>query len=233
MHEINVYCDESCHLPNDKQKVMGLGLIWTHKSSVKNLNSEIRNIKKKHGLKPSTEIKWTNVSPSKYEFYKEIIEFFFSKPQLFYRVLIIPDKTILNHKLFNQTHDDWYYKMYFTLINTILLRDHEYNIYLDIKDTNGSKKRDKLHSVLSNSKYDFNKKIIKKIQAIRSHESELMQIADLILGAVVASNRGKVISKSKMELINFLKNKSCLELNKTTLPWEKKVNLLIWESNHG
>jgi len=25
----NVYCDESCHLENDKQKVMVLGAVWS------------------------------------------------------------------------------------------------------------------------------------------------------------------------------------------------------------
>ena len=33
---------------------------------------------------------------------------------------IIPDKTKLEHELHNQTHDDWYYKMYFDMLNSYL-----------------------------------------------------------------------------------------------------------------
>ena len=28
MSIFNIYCDESCHLPNDGQTIMTLGLIW-------------------------------------------------------------------------------------------------------------------------------------------------------------------------------------------------------------
>lgn len=55
-------------------------------------------------------------------------------------MLVIPDKTELHHQKFNQTHDNFYYKMYFDLLKTIFEPKAFYDIYVDIKDSQGQKK---------------------------------------------------------------------------------------------
>ena len=45
-----VYCDESCHLQNDQSSVMVLGAMYCPKEKKKDIYSDIRAIKKKHGL---------------------------------------------------------------------------------------------------------------------------------------------------------------------------------------
>ena len=42
------------------------------------------------------------------------------------------------------------------------VRTNYYDIFLDIKDTRSADKTKKLHEVLSNTMYDFNKNIIKR-----------------------------------------------------------------------
>jgi hypothetical protein len=44
----------------------------------------------------------------------------------------VPDKSKLAHEAFDQTHDDWYFKMYFDLLKVILERKSSYRIFLDI-----------------------------------------------------------------------------------------------------
>jgi len=51
----NIYCDESCHLENDKQKSMVLGAIWSPKHKSKEISQRIREIKVKHKLKSNFE----------------------------------------------------------------------------------------------------------------------------------------------------------------------------------
>ena len=67
--QYNVYCDESCHLENDKQKAMVLGLVWCDKTKRKEISNRINEIKQKHNLPKTFEIKWTKISPSKVDFY--------------------------------------------------------------------------------------------------------------------------------------------------------------------
>ena len=65
MNQINIYCDESCHLENDQQSSMFLGGVWCAKEDVKESLKRIKEYKVKHGLKGNFEIKWTKVSPKR------------------------------------------------------------------------------------------------------------------------------------------------------------------------
>ncbi len=225
----NIYCDESCHLENDHQKVMVLGAVWCPLEKVSEISERIREIKKNHGLSPDFEIKWTKVSPAKVQFYLNIVDYFFDDDDLHFRALIVPDKSKLRHEFFGQTHDEWYYKMYFDMLKVILKPEARYRIYLDIKDTRGAAKIRKLHDVLSNNMYDFSREIIERVQLVRSHEVEILQLADLLIGAVSYVNRGLSSNKGKVALVNRIKQRSHYSLTKTTLLREEKVNILRWQ----
>ncbi|HHQ48899.1 MAG TPA: DUF3800 domain-containing protein, partial [Acidobacteria bacterium] len=73
----NVYCDESGHLPSNHQPVMVLGAVWCPLSATRRLVTRMREIKRRHGLAPLMEVKWTKVSLAKLEFYEDIVNFFF------------------------------------------------------------------------------------------------------------------------------------------------------------
>ena len=222
-----VYCDESCHLENDHQKTMVLGALWCPKSKTKDISDEIRGIKIRHNLNPHFEIKWTKVSASKIDFYKDLVDFFFDNKSLHFRALIAP-KEQLNHKVFIQSHDDWYYKMYFDMLKIILKPTRRYDIYVDIKDTQGGSKVSKLHDVLCNNLYDFSKSIINRVQIIKSDESEIMQLADMLIGAVSYVNRGLSDNVGKVLLVQKMKELSHYQLTMTTLCSEEKVNIFKW-----
>lgn len=224
----NIYCDESCHLEHDHQKVMGLGAVWCPLKERKLISEEIKAINVKHNLHPKFEIKWTKVSLAKIQYYIEILEYFFENNNLHFRGLIIPDKSKLDHSAHNQTHDEWYYKMYFNLLKVILSPDDRYNIYIDIKDTIGRNKVKKLRDVLCNNIFDFSRDIIKKVQQVKSHEINILQLTDLLLGALVYANRGEFKSAAKAKLVDLLKERTEYSLTKTTLLKENKFNILIW-----
>jgi len=228
---INIYCDESCHLPNDGQKAMVLGALWTLKSTVAKHHRAIADLKEKHQLSPFFEIKWTKVSPSKVDFYAELLNYFFDNRTMGFRAWVIPDKSILDHEAYEQTHDDWYYKMYFYLLRNLISTERKYHIYLDIKDTRSRMKLHKLWAVLSNANYDFSREIIAIIQHVRSHDIGLMQLLDVLVGAVSYYARGLSSSTAKNDIISLIKEKTGLSLTRNTLPSERKFNLCIWQPN--
>lgn len=226
----NIYCDESCHLENDHLKAMSLGAIWCDKIAVKKISEQLRQLKTKYGLSRQFEIKWTKVSPAKLDFYNAAIDLFFNTPELHFRGVVIPDKSLLNHEQFEQNHDDFYYKMFFILLKTIFDPYHQYAIYLDIKDTRSQEMVTGLHNCLCNSQYDFNRDSIQRIQQIRSHESELLQLADLLIGALSYLHRGLQTSAAKQVLIEQIRKKSGYQLTRNTLYREEKFNLLVWQA---
>lgn len=229
MTEINIYCDESNHLEKDGISTMVLGTVYVPKEKIKATNKRIREIKEKHKIKPTTEIKWTKVASNKAQFYLDIIDYFFDNDDLHFRAIIV-NKDSLDHKTFNQTHDDFYYKMYFELLSKILDPENKYNIYLDIKDTQGAQKVKKLQEILCNNMYDFDGKIIQRIQQVRSEELEVLQLADLLIGAMQFLNRSDVKSVTKKTLVERVKSRSGYDLLKSTLVRESKTNIFYWKA---
>jgi len=228
----NIYCDESCHLLNDGHKAMAIGAIRAPVNTITEVANRIRDIKEENGITRMTEVKWTKISPSTSALYKDLINYFFDNNDLFFRVVVIPDKSSINHAKYNQTHDEWYYKMYFSMLKVMLDPSEFYSIYIDIKDTLGNEKIKHLHKILSYNMYDFNKRIVKKIQLIRSHESELMQITDILIGALTYLHRDLNTSVAKQEIIDLVKLRSGYSLRKTTLCSEKKMNILVWDGKY-
>lgn len=235
--EYNIYCDESNHLLNDESNVMVLGSVWLEKQKSKEVNERIREIKLKHNLNSLVELKWTKISHIKYDIYEDLVNYFFDDDDLHFRCVLVPNKSIINHENFNQTHDDWYYKMFFNLLKVIFTPYNQFNIYLDYKDTNMTKKSKHLLSVIENAglKYNYSKSIIKKIQPIRSNEVEIMQIVDILTGAVGYNSRqfndAHIYNQGKLKIIDLIKTKSKNDLKTNTLYRESKFNMLIWEPN--
>ncbi|MFI8620623.1 DUF3800 domain-containing protein [Marinomonas sp. NPDC078689] len=224
----NVYCDESCHLENDGIKVMTLGALWCPVTKRVDISKRLREIKIKHGLSADFEIKWTKVSKGKLAFYLDVIDYFFDDDDCHFRGLVVPDKSLLNHQNFGQTHDDWYYKMYFVMLKNIFDPESKYRVYIDIKDTLGHEKISKLHDVVCNSRYDFSQQMIEKMQRIHSHEAEQLQLADLLIGALAYLHRGLTTNQAKLDLIARIKERSGYQLTRNTLIRESKFNLFIW-----
>lgn len=225
----NLYCDESCHLPNDHEPVMALGCVWIPADKRIEIAQSIRQIKQEHSISSHREIKWNKVSPAQLSYYEALVNYFFDCNHLHFRGVVIPDKSILNHGAFGHDHDTWYYKMYYTLLKTILSPNHSYDIFIDIKDNWGSTKIKKLHEVLCNNAYDFSREIIRSVSQVRSHEISQLQLADLLLGALRYENAGLKGSSAKIALVRQIRARSGYTLRRTTLLREDKFNILIWQ----
>lgn len=226
-----IYCDESCHLENDDSDIMVLGSILVDEELKSDYFEKVRQIKLLHNISSWNEIKWTKVSNSRLHFYYELIDWFFES-EIYFRALVAKNKKTLDHSLYsNGDYDLWYYKMYFRLLDPLLEWGQEYKVFIDIKDTRGGVRVRKLHEVLCNNIYDWNESVLKHIQQIHSNHSELLQICDLIIGAISYFHRGLYEENSqsaKNKIITYLINRG-INLNVSSSRSEKKFNLFIWK----
>jgi hypothetical protein len=117
--------------------------------------------------------------------------------------------------------------MYYYLLRNIIEKRNAstYEIFIDIKDTKSSLRVKKLREVLSNSFYEFEMIRVRKIQQIRSEESNLLQLCDFLLGAVTYDNRGLDKSYAKHQISEELTDHFHFCLTESTPPWEEKFNL--------
>ena len=226
----NVYCDESCHLENDRIPTMAWGAVYCPIHKTQAISKSVRVLKTRHGLATNFEAKWTKISPSKLDFYLELANLFLTNEELQFRGLVVPNKKLLDHERFEQSHDDWYYKMYFTMLSKIFSTKNRYRVYLDIKDTCGGPRTRKLHKVLANNLHDFKYQCIERVEQLRSHESELLQVTDLLVGALTYANRDFSNNTAKASIIKQLQEKLGENaLRKTSFWTAAKFNILVWQ----
>lgn len=233
---VNIYCDESCHLESDQitvdNRFMVLGGIACSESNKYEIFQDIKRIKSENNLKAFSEVKWTKITKNKINAYKSLIDYFFTCKSLFFRAVVI-DKSQLDHHRFNHSHDQFYYKMYWQMLEWFIDPEDSYHIYLDIKDTQGCQKVKKLQEVLCKSTHDFDRKVVQKIQEVRSHEIALMQLVDILIGAIAYANRypegGK--SEAKQEIVDLIKERSGLTIQQSTSLGARKFNLFCWEAH--
>jgi Protein of unknown function (DUF3800) len=211
---------------------MAWGAVYCPVAESKVVAESLRALKIEHGLKPDFEAKWTKVSPAKTKFYVALINLFLRNDQLRFRGLLVPDKSKLDHAHFDQSHDDWYYKMYFTMLRPIFGAQHRYRIYLDVKDTRGGPRMRALQEVLANTL--GNRQSIERVQQVRSHESELLQVADLLIGALTYANRRLSGNAAKNAVVERLRAQLGQEALTLTSPVAAtKFNILIWRARGG
>lgn len=229
-----IYCDESCHLPNDISDVMVLGAMTCPMELKSQIFREIRDIKKKHNLSTWFEVKWTKVSESKIDFYRDLITYFFTNENLSFRGVVARQKRLLDHKKHNNDdYNVWYYKMCYLLLNPLIDPGEKYRIFIDIKDTLGGPRVNKLHEVLCNNIYDFKHDVITDINQINSRESEILQLADLLIGTLSYYHRGlnnsPTANEGKKILTRHLTETYNIDISRMTKKTERKFNLFIWD----
>lgn len=227
---LNIYCDESCHLQKDQSSnIMGIAGLVCPKNKYNEIKDEINRIKEKHNITSKTELKWTKLSRQKKLLYLELVELFFNKEYLKFRIVLIDKKKVLDGTNF----DEFYYKLCYLLLTRLVEPNAINNIYLDKKDTQGNLRINILHRCLDKIKniYDANTIKIKNVQNIQSHEVSIMQILDILLGSMVYHARKLNKMQAKIDIIDFIKKKTGLTLDKTTPLSQHKFNILYFKSD--
>lgn len=226
MSQINVYADETCHVGTHSD-TMVLGAVWCSADEVKALNEKVKLIKMRHGVASRREIKWTKVSQAKLDYYKELVDFFMNESQLCFRGIVIP-KNELDHQRFDQSQDDFYYKMMFLMLKNIAQKAPvNLKIYLDYKDTWSNKRAKSLAQYLNNTADLHGKEY--EAQPVRSYESAALQLADLLIGAVAYKRRYPGNSTAKAELVRYIEEVVGQDLSSQTPFGVNKFNLFFWE----
>jgi len=232
--EFNLYCDESCHLQNDGNDIMVIGGIWIPKAKRRELCEDIRHIKIQNRIPVDYELKWSKVSSAKRGAYIDLLNKFFDNPAFHFRGVIVRGKSRLDFTRYSGDYDDWYYKIYYLMIYQILGSDQIMNVYMDIKDTHSCEKISTLKKYISRKSGTLRNNAIGNFQAIRSEEVEIMQITDIIIGALSYYHRGLYGygSSTKKELIDIIIRNSKSDLMHNSLLRDDKFNILLWSPDY-
>lgn len=223
--DFKIYCDESCHLEHDGNDVMVFGALRCESASVEPTVRAIKILRKKFGYE--NEVKWTKLIAKQLPFYLELIDLFLGAGALRFKATVVINKGLLDHTQYNGgSHGTFYYKMAYYTLRDFLAKDKVYRIHLDYMDTQGSERAQKLLEVLGNAK-DAG---VLSAQVVRSHESQLIQVCDLLIGAMSYARRFAPGERSdtKAKIIEHLERKLGRSLLDGTPPWEEKFNIFVF-----
>lgn len=224
--DYKIYCDESSHLEHDGCNVMVIGAIRCNAPFAETFIREIKALREAHQY--HSELKWTKLIAKQLPFYKAIIDLFFAHAQVQFKATVVQEKHRLNHDDFaHKSHGEFYYRMMYYSLRDFIKPETKNRIYLDYMDTQGAVRAKKLAEVLSNTVYG---NVGLEVYIVRSHESQLIQLCDLLIGAVAYKNRTDIEKSSvvKTAIVDYLETKLKRELTQGTAPWIEKFNLFMF-----
>jgi len=233
--KIEAYCDESRQdlfttKKETTDRYMVIGSIWLPKEHRSSFKNKIKEIKAKYNLSHS-EIKWEYVSPSHLDFYKEVVKQFFEEGEsIRFRCIVVDMKQVDLDTYHESDAELGFYKFYYELLHYWIEGDNKYYIFTDIKTTRKKNRLKKLHEILNTASLIAN---IVSVQAIPSKESVLIQLSDLLIGAVGYSCHSYSKSSAKNEIVRLITDEIKRQPCEGTLRGENKFNVFRIQLNKG
>jgi hypothetical protein len=227
-----VYCDESrqdlFRAPLPGENYVLIGGVWLKADKRTAYKAAIRELREKHHV--GGEFAWNRVSPSRVEFYLDLVRFFCgeSADDLRFRVIVLRSDE-LNAVHFAQSDNElMFYKFYYQLLHHWILDCNEYRIFLDAKTNRLHGRQKTLERCLSSAN------LLSKVtvQALPSHEVSLIQLADVLIGAVGYKLHGLNTSSSKVRVVAELEKALKRNLSPTPKSHEK-FNIFRFRSGGG
>ena len=222
-----IFCDESCHLEHDGADIMVLGALHCSAEKTVQLSKHIKWLRHNHNFKP--ELKWNKLHKHQWPLYKDLIDLVVDSAEVRFKSTVVLNKNLLDHHQYNAgSHSDFYYKMFYYTLRDFLNKGDDYRIYLDYMDTLGAEKTHKLCEVLQNHT-PWQLSVTATI--VQSYEVQLIQLCDLLIGAVAYRNRDDIECKSpiKLKFVEYLESRLGYPLDYATPPWEEQFNIFRFQ----
>lgn len=232
----NIYCDES---RQSKDRYMVLGGLIIPAREVEIFNATMKNFREEQ--KMFSELKWTKVSNQKIKEYKRFVDYFFAlnnSDKLHFHCIIV-DNHQVNHRKFNKGDKELgFYKFYYQLLLHCFGKDYcrdvddRFIVHLDQRTS--SYPLSKLKLILNrgiNKKYLISSAPFRSIEPKDSKLSELIQMNDIIIGAIGFQKNGYDLlsdsRQSKKDLAAYIASQAGFaDLRKDTSRRQKRFT--IW-----
>lgn len=237
-----IFADES---NTDKSRFMLIGGIWVDELTYQQVLEECKRFKLENNWNESTKFNWKNISKKTLEQYCKFIDIFF-KYNLQFNCIIIDRKEINLKENINNDAELGFYIFYYELLRRNSKNNCSYYIYLDRRSNKQKSRGETLKQLLQKDMHPINKlgfrtvdkgRDIKTLEFVNSNTFNLIQFADLIMGAIGYHYNKKHLkpdaSSHKSAFAMYIANK----IGKTDLVFNtdkkgyKNFNLWLYQSN--
>ncbi|MCI0476343.1 MAG: DUF3800 domain-containing protein [Anaerolineales bacterium] len=222
----NIYCDEaSIH----DAHYMLIGGLWLPQDKESLVRQAIRDVREKHHLR--REMKWTKVSATTLSCYKDFVDVLFTEPSLTFKCIVI-DTHLLDYKTYHKGDEELgFYKFYYQLVSRNLIPGNLYWLYTDERQNRKGSRLTVLNLTVNRWwKKKNNVAPLRTIEPRRSHDEDLIQVADVLLGAFAYAWNERAESLAKLALVEHIARRlGWTTLRLATRPAAPKVNVWKWQ----
>lgn len=217
----NIYCDESRHTSDPSDNYMIIGAISCPREHKRAVVHAIHKLKAKHHAQG--EFGWKRLSPNREAFYRELLELFSNDDQLELRVLVAHRRT-LEHESNDGDKELGFYKNYYQMLVHWLKPGSAYHVYLDWQQNSAQHR-------FANLRFYLQRKLsgrarIECLEPITSHNQPLIELTDLLIGAIGYAWNKRSTSEVKVNFcIEFAKVVGLPSLDVATAANRQKVNI--------
>lgn len=223
--EFDIYCDECFPdlLTSEKPQAQYviIGSLWLPSNQRSALKAKLHALRDAHKI--GGEIKSRKVSPSRLAFYKELIDLFIDAGlDLRFRAIVIDRHKVDLRRFHKNSAELSFYKFYYQMLHHWIGAANTYHIFCDYQTNQHPARLAELQQVLSNANplSEF-----KSVQWVRSRESVLTQLTDVLTGLTSAKlNQTIQAGSAKEQLLNYLEAKRGRPIQATWIG-EQKFNL--------
>ncbi len=230
-----IYCDESrqdlfTSKATQQDKFLLIGGLWLEAENRDEIKGAITKLKEAHNMRG--EFKWNTVSPSRREFYLELIDLFMGfASSLRFRCIAVEAAKVDMVRYHKSNEELGFYKFYYQLIHHWILDFNEYRIFCDIKTNQEGDRIKVLQRCLNHANISSQ---VTSIQALPSGEVVLIQLVDFLLGVIGARlNDALTPGSVKEEVVVRLEARLDVEKLGHTYKSEQKFNVFVINLSGG
>jgi hypothetical protein len=231
--DIDVYCDEAFpdlfSTTKPQAQYLIIGSIWLRSDDRGKFKADIHDLRNQYKI--GGEYKWTKLSPSKAEFYKELLTWFHNQGEnLRFRCIAIDHQQVDLIQFHQNDQELGFYKFYYQMLHHWIHAFNRYRIFCDYKSNRIQNRIHTLKDCLTHSNLAA---VIESLQSVRSRESVLVQLADVLVGIASARlNNRLTLGGAKEGVVEHLEGLLGTRIRSTALS-EKKFNVFKINLNGG
>ena len=231
--KFEVYCDETYpdlfSSGKPRARYMLIGSLWLKTDDRVKFKEDIHGLRDKYKI--GGEFKWQKVSPSRLDFYRELMSWFCNQAEnLRFRCIAVAQEKVNLLHYHENDQELGFYKFYYQLLHHWITDFNEYIVFCDFKT---NRYRNRLHVLKRCLSASNLSSTIADVQAIRSRESVLIQLTDVLTGTASARLNDSLRENSaKSEIVNYLESKLNRKIQHT-FKAEQKFNVFVIDLQGG
>jgi hypothetical protein len=224
---VNIYTDESS---TRNCRYFLIGGLWIERAMEPTIRMALRSFRSSHLM--GRELKWAKVSNAKLNSYKELVSLASRNAYLRFRCIVVDTHRVDVAKYSNSDPELSFFKFYYLLLSRNMSPNETCFITTDQLLTRKSDRLVDLQNSCNNWFLKANPGLssppISNLQPVDSKKEDLVQLTDVLLGAVASTFNQNVTSTAKLALANHLCQ--CYGVADLTQGCRKpKINIWVWE----